>query len=218
MLGWRLAQHTNTRITAICRSNYDVVKHHPILVSSQLWGNGQFRPDEVLRSCEDLGDRKFDYVICSNKACTKDTSYIQKELYPAIPERTTLVSAQNGVDVEAPLHAAFLNHTILSAICYISCIQPTPGVVQQVSNIRPHAFHVGVYKDDENDDNQEVLQQFVSLDSRFRSIQDVQVERWTKQVFNGAWNPVCAISGLDTHSVLVSSYAHMVHQMASELY
>jgi 2-dehydropantoate 2-reductase len=62
------------------------------------------------------------------------------------------------------------------------------------------------------------LTDFVALDPNFRQIADVQAERWTKQIFNGAWNPMTALTGLDTHQLLASPHLYMVHQLANETY
>ncbi|KAK0658422.1 putative 2-dehydropantoate 2-reductase [Lasiodiplodia hormozganensis] len=218
-IGWRLAQNANARLSVVCRSNYDAVKQKGIQLTTKMWGNGTFIPYRVVRSPREASDMSFDYVVCANKVTPSDGLSFIKELAPAVSERTSLISAQNGVGVEAPLRQAFRNNTILSAICYISCLQPAPGIIQQVSNIRPHAFHVGIYDPREDGGSAETrLKNFVALDDRFKQIGDAQVERWTKQIFNGAWNPMAAISGLETHPLLESPYLQTVQQLAKEMY
>ncbi|KAF4302521.1 2-dehydropantoate 2-reductase [Botryosphaeria dothidea] len=220
-LGWRLAQNPNARLSVVCRSNYEAVKRRGIQLTTKMWGNGQFTPYRVIRSTREVSDMSFDYVVCANKVTSSDGFSFIKELGPAVSKNTTLVSAQNGVGVEAPLRSVFRNNTILSAVCYISCLQPVPGIIQQVSNIRPHAFHVGTY-DPRDSGAAEVdslkLEKFVALDDKFKQIGDVQAERWTKQIFNGAWNPMTAISGLETHPLLESPYVQTVLQLATEIY
>ncbi|KAH7052026.1 2-dehydropantoate 2-reductase-like protein [Macrophomina phaseolina] len=220
-LGWRLAQNQNARLSVVCRSNYEAVKRRGIQLTTKMWGDGQFTPYRVIRSMREVADMPFDFVVCANKVTSSDGLSFIKELEPAVSRHTTLVSAQNGVGVEAPLRRAFRTNTILSAICYISCLQPAPGIVHQVSNIRSHALHVGTY-DPRGDDAARVdaanLERFVALDEKFKQIGDVQAERWTKQIFNGAWNPMTAISGLETHPLLNSPYVHTVGQLATEMY
>ncbi|OJD29310.1 2-dehydropantoate 2-reductase [Diplodia corticola] len=218
-IGWRLAQNPHARLSVVCRSNYNAVKQNGIQLSTKMWGNGTFLPYRVIRSPREASDMTFDYVVCANKVTPSDGLSFVGELAPAVTEKTTLVSAQNGVGVEAPLRKAFRNNTILSAICYISCLQPAPGTVQQVSSIRPHAFHIGTYDAREGKGTDESrLGKFVALDDRFKRISDAQAERWTKQIFNGAWNPMAAISGLETHPLLTSPYLQTVRQLAHEMY
>lgn len=186
-----------------------------------MWGNSIFMPYRVLRSTREASDMSFDYVVCANKVTTSDGLSFVKELAHAVSTETALVSVQNGVGVEAPLRNAFQNNTILSAVCYISCLQPIPGIVQQVSNIRPHAFHVGTYDTIErvvSIKDKQRLKEFVALDDKFQEIDDVRAERWTKQIFNGAWNPMTALSGLETHPLLASPYLQAVRQLANETF
>jgi 2-dehydropantoate 2-reductase len=168
-----------------------------------------------VRATHEVSHIPFDYVICAAKATD---SSLTSSLAPAVSAKTALVSVQNGVGVEAPLHRAFSNNTILSAVCYISCTQPAPGHINQVSNIRPHAFHIGTYSSPPSSPNLDVLKDFVALDPKFKHIDNVQAERWTKQIFNGAWNPVTAITGLDTHELLASPHVHVVKQLATETF
>jgi 2-dehydropantoate 2-reductase len=219
-LGWRLAQNVNTRLSVVCRSNYDIVKREGLRMNTNLWGTGTFKPHRVVRSTREVADVAFDYVVCANKITTSDCSSTIKELSHVLSPKTVLVSAQNGVDVEAPLSRAFPRNTILSAICYISCLQPIPGVVHQVSNIRPHAFHIGAYDTNMGSpaDGSQKLEDFVALDAQFKKIEEVKAERWTKQIFNGAWNPMTAICGLDTHSLIASPYLEIVRQLAQETF
>ncbi|KAH3915953.1 hypothetical protein HBH56_066980 [Parastagonospora nodorum] len=220
-LGWRLAQNPNVRLSVVCRSNYDIVKRQGLRMSTAMWGDGMFRPHRVVRSTREVSHVPFDYVVCANKITTSDSSRTINELVPVVSPRTTLVSAQNGVGVEAPLGRAFQNNNILSAVCYISCLQPIPGIVQQISNIRPHAFHIGHYDKPmfgSTMDRAQKLKDFVALDNRFKQINDVQAERWTKQIFNGAWNPMTAITGLETHPLIASPYLDTVRRLAQETF
>ncbi len=163
----------------------------------------------------------FDYVVCTNKVTSSEAASFTNDLTNVVSGKTTLVSAQNGVGVETPLRHAFRNNTILSAVCYISCLQPFPGIVEQVSNIREHAFHIGNYRTSGNNVSpieDQRLKTFAAMDDKFKEIRDVGAERWTKQIFNGAWNPMTAISGLETHALLATPYLDTVLQLAKETF
>lgn len=62
------------------------------------------------------------------------------------------------------------------------------------------------------------MEDFVALNARFKQIKDVQAERWTKQFFSGAWNPMTAISGLETHLLMRLPYLQTVRQLAQETF
>lgn len=190
-------------------------------MKTKMWGDGSFRPFRVARSTREISNMSFDYVVCANKVTALNGSNFTDELAHVVSPQTTLVSAQNGVGVDSSLRHAFQHNKILSAVCYISCLQPLPGVVEQVSNIRPHAFHIGTYDNLEHFNStadQSALKEFVALDDKFKEVNDVAAERWTKQIFNGAWNPMTAISGLDTHRLLASPYLQTVYDLASETF
>ncbi|UPX15129.1 uncharacterized protein EKO05_0005588 [Ascochyta rabiei] len=220
-LGWILAQNQHARLSVVCRSNYEAVKQRGLQMNTIMWGDGTLHPFRVARSTSELTGIPFDYVVCTNKVTNSDGHSLADELAHVVSTRTTLVSAQNGVGVEAPLQNAFQDNTVLSAVCYISCLQTIPGVVHQVSNIRPHAFHIGLYNTIERRQSAADLQRlktFVALDDKFKEIEDVRAERWTKQIFNGAWNPMAALSGLETHQLLGSPYLQMVKKLAEETF
>lgn len=54
-------QRGGARITAVCRSNYETVKEKGINVISEKYGSHMnWRPDQVVRSPEEVKDTKFD--------------------------------------------------------------------------------------------------------------------------------------------------------------
>ncbi|ERF71123.1 hypothetical protein EPUS_09146 [Endocarpon pusillum Z07020] len=219
--GWRLAQNPFVRLSAVCRSNYTSVKTNGIHLRTTLWGNGSFRPHRVVKAVSDVQNVAFDYVVCANKLTPSDAVSFAEAIRPAVRPTTTLVSVQNGINVERPLKHMFEGNTILSAICYASCQQPLPGQVQQLTQIRPFAFAIGTYHSGSTDTQSEnnKLEKLVSLDSKFKAIKDVNTERWTKMMFNGSLNPVSALTGLNSHQLLQDSPSlTLAHRLAEEIY
>ena len=219
VLGWRLAQHPQVRVSVICRSNYEAVRRNGITTRTAIWGGGHFQPARVSRSPFDLRHVSFDYVVCANKA-TSSTTY--GALSSVVGKKTVLVSAQNGVGVEAPLQRCFPESTILSGIVYIACNQPSPGVFAQTSSINTHSLALGLYNGQSStspDQTQalEQLKDFGSLEASFRVSHDVLREKWTKQIWNGAFNPIAALSGLNTHQILSSpKHVDMIRRIMKE--
>ncbi|KAM0718633.1 hypothetical protein Q7P37_005704 [Cladosporium fusiforme] len=205
VLGWRLAQQAQVRVSVICRSNYEAIRTNGISLRTAKWGAGQFHPARVCKSPKDLRHVPFDYIICSNKA-TSSSSY--SSLSSVVSEKTVLVSAQNGVGVEAPLQQSYPSHTVLSGIVYIACNQPRPGVFSQTTAIDTHSLALGLYRgpysQGQSTKGEASLLEFASLDASFRVSMDAIREKWTKQIWNGAFNPVAALSGLNTHQIMSS--------------
>lgn len=220
VLGWRLAQQAQVRVSVVCRSNYEAIRSNGISLRTAIWGAGHFHPARVCKSPNDLRHVPFDYIICANKA-TSSTNY--SSLSNIMSKKTVLVSAQNGVGVEAPLQQSFPRHTVLSGIVYIACNQPRPGVFSQTTSINTHSLALGLYRgphsQGETTDGESSLLDFASLDDSFRASQHVIREKWTKQIWNGAFNPIAALSGMNTHQIMSSPpHLDMIKRIMKETY
>lgn len=159
----------------------------------------------------------FDYIILANKIINGHSGTIQ-DLQALVSPQTTLVAAQNGMDVEVPLQRAFPRNTVLTAICNVGCNQANHGVIVQDAHIKKHAFLIGVHGQGRKIDltRRDAL---VSMDCEFDSIDCVLQERWRKLIFNSAWNSTTALTGLDTHQLLQHPSAMLiVAQLAREAF
>lgn len=194
------AQGTHARVTAVCRSNYDIAKARGIEIRSQLWGDSLFQPDRVVRSAKEASKVSYDYVVLATKSINDED--LARSLRPLVGSKTTLVSAQNGVTSELALRRCGFTNPILSATCYISCRQPSVGVVEQISHVKPHAFYIGKHSNGRGPSGDLALDALVSLDQSFAKAEDAQKQRWEKMVFNAAWSPSSALFEKDTHGLL----------------
>ncbi|KDR77134.1 hypothetical protein GALMADRAFT_246353 [Galerina marginata CBS 339.88] len=99
------------RVTAVARSNYDLVNAEGVHFQSRKYGNVKgWRPDRLCRSVADAADRPYSYVVVTTKAIPDlvTTSQIlapllsdrYRELYP----QPTYVLLQNGLNVERDLY------------------------------------------------------------------------------------------------------------------
>lgn len=164
--------------------------------------------------------QKFDYVVCSNKL-NGNLSTTLRDLSGIVRPSTTLVTAQNGMDVELPLRKAFPHNTILTSICNIGCSQALPGLIEQTANLKRKAFLIGVHSSGANNARTaiQLRDHLASMDPEFDSIDCVTEARWRKLIFNCAWNSTTAFTGLDTHQLLQrKGAAEIVLQLATEVY
>ena len=204
IFGWRLAQHPRVRVSVVCRSNYERIHKDGVQIDTQIWGHGTFRPHRVVKSVTEVQHVPFEYIICANKNVRSTKTTVVDAIRPAVRPATVLVTVQNGINVEQPLKNAFPRNTVLSAICYVSCQQIRPGLVQQTAQIRPYAFGIGILRHKAHDmkSTASKIQNLASLDTKFEEAKDIDTESWAKMVFNGSWNPVAALTGCDTHQIL----------------
>lgn len=203
----------------VCRSNYDRVHSAGYLLQTKKWGSASWKPHRVHKAggFDRQPKQHFDYIILANKITNGHSGAIQ-DLQALVNPQTTLVAAQNGMDVEVPLQRAFPGNTILTAICNIGCNQANQGIIVQDAHIKKHAFLIGVHGQGSKVDlhRRDAL---VSMDSEFDSIDCVVQERWRKLIFNSAWNSTTALTGLDTHQLLQHPSAILiVAQLAREAF
>lgn len=120
----RVGQSSRTRVTTVYRSNYNPVLEHGIHLDTVIWGRTNFRPHSVIQGTSQaaLFGEKYDYVALATKAFSNTRHSISELLRPVVGKGTTLISIQNGLDVEKPLQDAFPQNPVLSAICYVNCI------------------------------------------------------------------------------------------------
>ncbi|PPJ61143.1 hypothetical protein CBER1_04150 [Cercospora berteroae] len=220
IFGWRIAQNSHATVSVVCRSNWEAVCKSGYSLDTKTWGRGHFVPRRVLKSgsvAKVVPGQEWDYLILANKI-KDDYASTVSELQSVVSPDTTLVTAQNGMDVEVPLARAFPKNTILSAVCNISCTQTSPGRIEQTASIKRSAFLIGAYAPSTSAD---VLKRdtLSAMDSQFESVSRIEHERWRKLVLNSAWNSVTALTGKNTHQALQEpGAARLMSQIAAEAY
>lgn len=196
----------NVEITIICRGNYATVSETGYTLTTKLWGNHIFRPHHVASSPSELDGKSFDYVIVTTKAIpTTDGQKLPLAEFP-IQKDVPIILIQNGIGIEEPYRAAFPENPIISGVAYITVSQPSPSHILHVGDFIRLVF--GLF-DRPTTANKEKMNYFVEL---FNSVQfpaeandDIQTERWNKLAWNGSYNVICAITGLDTATYLGTS-------------
>lgn len=196
------------RVSVACRSSFDTTKARGFQISTVKWGTGRFMPYSVHQKLTEACTRPFDYILVANKVIEGDGSLYQG-LKEVVDDDTTLVSLQNGLGVEGPLRETFPNNTLISSIIYFSCRQINPGIIAQEAGIRSYFAGVALYGRGNGKGSvldRKRLAEFVKLGhGDFQVLDNFLTERWSKQLWNGAFNPLCAITGLDTRQLLRSS-------------
>ncbi|KAM3425218.1 2-dehydropantoate 2-reductase [Cercospora zeina] len=218
IFGWRIAQNSHATVSVVCRSNWNAVRTSGYTLDTKTWGRGHFFPHQVLKSgslAKGMPRRKWDYLILATKI-TDDYASTIADLESAVSPETTLVAAQNGMDVEVPLAQAFRNNTILSAVCSIGCTQVSPGRIEQTASMKRSAFLIGAYDPSGSADIRK-RDTLSAMDDQFESVDGIEQERWRKLVINATWNSVTALMGKNTHQVLEEpGAAELMSQIARE--
>jgi 2-dehydropantoate 2-reductase len=180
-------------VTAVCRSNYDVVKKEGFIINSSIFGNNiHFRP-HVVRDCSKAAAadaQPFDYVLVCSKAIPGSTP----ELIEAAvtPGHTVILLLQNGIGIEEEYTIAFPNNSIVSCVVYLPATQRPAGFIKHGEVER---LEIGNYPSSTSSEHAEAIGKlFKQAGATVEVHKDIQLKRWYKLVVNASWNPLCALT------------------------
>ncbi|QGI71110.1 hypothetical protein CEK26_003447 [Fusarium fujikuroi] len=194
-------------VTSVLRSNFEVVRSKGFTIRSCQHGDiHNWRPTESLDAIPsryDAQGRPFDYIVC----CTKNIPDIIPTLCdivaPAVtPGHTAIVLIQNGLNIERPFIHQFPNNVIVSGISRIDAHEVAHGVIEHKQN---DVLHIGAFNNPtlHSKVQEAAAKRFVEIYSKGGKTTclyqpDVDLDRWSKLVYNASFNPICALSRLNT--------------------
>jgi 2-dehydropantoate 2-reductase len=202
-------------VTAVCRSNYDVVKEKGFTLRSVRFGNITYRPDHIVRSVDECPkDTVYDYVLVTTKCFPGSKPSLADLIRPALIGRpgTPIALIQNGIEIEKEIADEFPENPILSGVVYLPTTQISPGVIDYPEML--NLLEVGTYPANAPDRHKDAANMLAYLmvqgGGEASSYEDVQRARWTKLLVNASWNPICALSMSTDGDFLLTSepFAH----------
>ncbi|KAK5114800.1 hypothetical protein LTR85_010113 [Meristemomyces frigidus] len=200
-----LGRSPNVAPSVVARSNYESVKANGLKIESQNHGNHKAMIEHVLSSPADAMT-KYDYIVCAHKAV--DQEKVPSLLKPAVGDHTTFVIIQNGVGNEEPFRNTYPNNTIISCVTWVGATQVSPGLIKHTKS---EDMQMGLFPNRNLDAKLERgrLGAFAGFLTQgktvFQVVENVQVKRWEKVVWNAAWNPLTTLTDVDTQTWLKSS-------------
>ncbi|KAK4555828.1 hypothetical protein LTR86_007048 [Recurvomyces mirabilis] len=207
-----LLDKAGCEVTAVCRSNYNIVKTEGFTIDSDLYGKGlRVLPCVARTPDEAVQYGPFDYVLVTTKALP--SARTPQTIAPAVTtKQTSIVLVQNGIAIEEPYAEVFPNNNIISTVVYLPTTQTEPGKVQMgnVELLEVGTFPASAYQDDDGlakiaTDNLAALLKKGGSNVRFYD--DIQERRWNKLLINASWNPICALTLSRDVAYLASSPA-----------
>lgn len=145
------------------------------------------------------GATPFDYIICATKNMPDIGPSIADLIRPAVtPGHSAILLLQNGLNIEVPLFEAFPKNVILSGISICGSSEPVTGTIEH--NLHDE-LRVGPFRDE--GDAADRAKDFVArygAGGRCTCHYDTNVafSRWRKLLYNAVYNPVGALTDLDT--------------------
>ncbi|KAJ1722133.1 hypothetical protein LPJ53_003430 [Coemansia erecta] len=191
---WRLQTSGQTEITAVCRSNYDVVSTKGFEIQSKLFGTHTFKPSKVVRTVDEATET-YDYILICTKALPNlsDNSSI---ITSAVRSPTTaIVLIQNGIGIEDPFVARFPDNPVISVVAYIDASQPANGLIEHGTNV---GLVMGAHPL-----SARLAQIWNATGVKCLVSDKIQAFRWLKLVWNASFNTISVVSGgNDTRKML----------------
>lgn len=185
------------RVSVVCRSDYEVVSRDGYDIRSRLLGDHRFRPERVYRNVAECRESP-DYLLLTSKVLENvDRAAL---IRPGVGPRTVIVLIQNGVDIEAPIAAAFPDNELLSSLAFIGVGRSAPG---QVDHQTLGSLILGRYPQGASPAAQRLAAAFEAGKIQCTVTQNVVGARWQKAVWNATFNPISILGGvLDTAAML----------------
>ncbi|KAF2711597.1 2-dehydropantoate 2-reductase [Pleomassaria siparia CBS 279.74] len=182
-----------SRITAVCRSNYNIVKNEGFTINSALFGQDIHFTPHVVRNCDKAAiadPTPFDYVLVCNKAIPGTTPHL---ISPVVtPGHTVIVLVQNGIGIEDEYATAFPNNPIVSCVVYLPVAQRPAGTITHGEVER---LEIGSFPASASSEHAESFAKLLrDAGATAEVYDDIQLKRWFKLVVNASWNPLCALT------------------------
>ncbi|KAJ5114777.1 2-dehydropantoate 2-reductase [Penicillium alfredii] len=185
-------------VSGVLRSNYNLVKETGYTIHS--CDHGELKG---WRPTEESSDRPFDYIVCCTKNIPDTSPTLPEIISPAVSAgHTTIVLMQNGLHIERPFIERFPENIILSGVSRVDAHEVSKGVIEQKQR---DLLHIGAFQHPSlsRDTLEKKAKQFIAIYSASGKTTclykpEVEYERWTKLVYNASFNPVCALTGLNT--------------------
>ena len=164
-----------------------VLRSGGILIRSLRFGDVQVPPVHAESDTARVGP--CDLVLVCVKAY--QTPQILDDLAALVTDRTTLVTLQNGVESDEPLAARFGPERVIPGVVYVGATVEEPGVV---SHVAAGTIAIGVRAGGEASRLPVVAAALERSGQPVKIVDDIQLERWRKLLWNASFNPVSAIT------------------------
>lgn len=191
------------QVTVVARSMYDHVKQHGWSFESVDYGNfNNWYPSEIASSVEVAAKSgPYDFVIVATK-CIPEVQRTEDIIRPLVNPGCAIVVIQNGVGNEEPIMTAFPESYVIGGVTLMGSANHGGCVAQTLTD------KVDFGTLDKRPQAIEKTQEFVNLYNLSRGKaslhKDIAYRRWCKLVYNATFNPICALTGLDSGRVIFS--------------
>lgn len=194
-------QKAGATVTFLARSNYDDLKHHPLVIH---FDDGRMESTRVTVAKDASEIDSIDILLICTK--TMATDYLKQVLPSLVKKHTFVLTLQNGLGNEEFLLNYVAKENILGGVVFVCLERTTPC----------HVVHMGfgmIKASPFFQDNHAGLEMLKTLSAyfdvsglRMDVIPSVQQVKWEKLVWNVPFNCLSAsLKGADTQAILTCS-------------
>lgn len=205
-------------VSMVLRSNFEVVSNQGFSIESCDHGKVQgWRPSGgIMRAIPAYDpsnpDTAFDYIICCTKNIPDVPPTLTDILQPAVVDgQTAIVLLQNGLNIEKPILKAFPRNIVVSGVSLCGAKEEPQGHIlhNDHDKILLGPFHnANIPQQDQGHSVKNLLDVYCSS-GRVTALYDENVvaTRWRKLIFNAVYNPISALTDVDTSRLRLYSSA-----------
>ena len=164
-------------------------------IDSLLLGDVRLGPQQAYAHAADCGAA--DLVLICVK--THQTPAILDDLATVVSADTDIVTMQNGVDSDDVVAERFGRARVIPAVVYVGATLDAPGVVTHVA---AGTIVIGAREGVDASRLPAVRDALAKSGQPVRISSDVQRERWTKLIWNAAFNTVSAVTSRTPRELL----------------
>jgi len=201
------------RVTAVCRSNHEIIKDHGLNVDSHVLGKYEaWRPYRVVASTQEAADRQYRFVICTFKALP-DVITTPDLLGPLLDHGDAFVLIQNGVGIEKALRQRLPTATIISGCSWICSAILDKGKLMIQYGVEK--MILGVHPLPDGEPEEESLKLFIDIllkgGTKPEPETDIVAQRWRKALWNAGYSTLCTTSRANMRELLAEPHVELVN-------
>jgi 2-dehydropantoate 2-reductase len=190
--------HAGCEVSAVARSDFDSVAAHGYRIESHL-GDLSWKPAQLVRSSGDYEGSPDYLLVCLKLTASTDPVAL---IAPALGKGTAIVFVANGIDVDAPVAAAFPDNELIAGVAY-AAVSREAGVIKHHSQYT--RLVLGRYPGGVSDKAAQLAALIKQGGSSSVATEDIVGARWQKCAWNTVLNPISALGGgLGTQDILGS--------------
>ncbi|KAL4946568.1 hypothetical protein BDV06DRAFT_218285 [Aspergillus oleicola] len=215
MSAYALEQGGKAEVTAVLRSNYDVVAKSGYKIDSIQYGKiSRYKPANIRKTIPNVVEENlppYDFILVTTKNLLDIPPSVADIIAPAVtPSKTAIILSQNGLNIEKPLIARFPSNPIISSVTYLGATQNPPGYILHDD---PDIQKIGPFSGQMLEERvaEDAAKKYIDTYDPNRKLEltfdpDVLKARWRKLIYNASYNSVASLLFMDTPRMRMSRH------------